>query len=161
MNYIRRGQTISLTAQHAHLRALYPEGRGSVCRDRLIWLQRIRPHPLYHEYLCRLEYSTHRYPDFYVIDPPLSQLAGGRKLPHVRTREEPIAVCLFFFEETCWAPHMLLGKIVVPMAFFWLACFEEWLFSGEWRGGGTHPITPSAPTVEPKFPEDFGRREAA
>jgi hypothetical protein len=143
------------------LKQLYPEGRGSVVHDRLVWFQHIRPHILFHEYLCRFEYSLGRYPRVYVIDPALSQLAGGRDLPHVRSSEEPVALCLFVYDEACWSPDMLLGKVVVPMAFFWLACFEDWLFSGEWRGGGTHPITPCPPTTPPVFPADLDERQVA
>lgn len=160
MNYVR-GRQISLTVQHMHLKQLYPEGQGSVVRDRLVWLQRIRPHPLCHEYLCRFEYSLDGYPKAYVLDPPLTQLAAGRDLPHVRSSREPVAMCLFVYDETCWNPTMLFGKVVVPMAFFWLACFEDWLFSGEWRGGGTHSITPCVPSATPIFPSDFDIRQVA
>lgn len=160
MKYFR-DPTISLTAQLAALRRLYPEGRGAVARDRLMWEQRIRPHPLCHDYLCRLEYSLREFPRCCVIDPQLTSLAGGRVLPHVRSIDEPISMCLFVYESGCWNSGMLLGKVVVPMAFFWLACFEDWLFSGEWRGGGTHPITPCPPSSAPVFPADLLLRNAA
>jgi len=35
---------------------------------------------------------------------------------------------------------MRLDQTVVPWTALWLLYFEEWLFSGEWAGGGLHPI---------------------
>jgi hypothetical protein len=89
MSYFR-GPELSLTAQHLHLKRLHPAGVGRITKDRLEWWQRIRPHALAHEYLCRLEYCRYWYPKMCVIDPPLTQLAAGRKLPHVRSTEDPV-----------------------------------------------------------------------
>lgn len=152
---------LSLTVQLMHLRREFPAGSGAVVRDKLVWIQKIRPHPLFHEYLCRIEYVIGLNPKVFVLDPPLTTLAAGRDLPHVRTHEEPIALCLFVYHEACWNGMMILAKVVVPMTYFWLASFEEWLFSGEWRGGGTHSIEPSAPTVPPIFPADLDHRRVA
>jgi hypothetical protein len=143
---------LSLTAQLCQLQRTYPAGRGRLLREQLFWEQRIRPRPLSHEYLCRVEYRRDEYPAVYCLDPPLSALANGRRLPHVRSREEPIRLCLFFHEPKCWNDGMLLAKVVIPLTLYWLEFFEEWLFTGEWRGGGTHDITPCPPTSLPVFP---------
>lgn len=150
-----RSPSLSLTVQLMHLRRLHPDGRGEVRRDRLFWQQDIRPHALAHRYRCRLEHTLGDYPLMYCIDPPLSALAEGRRLPHVRTRTEPIALCLFVYGPKCWHGQMLLGDVVVPLAFYWLAHFEEWLFTGVWRGGGTHEIEPDTPAAPPLFPGDL------
>jgi hypothetical protein len=160
MNHIRRRE-ISLTVQLMNLKRIFPSGTGDVVRDRLVWLHHIRPHPLAHVYLCRVEYCLHQYPRMFVLDPPLTSLTNGRKVPHVRTREEPIAMCLFFQDTTCWSPDMLLAEVVVPMAYYWLACFEDWLFTGQWHGGATHEITPSPPTISPIFPADLDLAKVA
>lgn len=34
---------------------------------------------------------------------------------------------------------MRLDLTVVPWTSLWLFYFEDWLDSGEWRGGGMHP----------------------
>lgn len=152
---------LSLTVQLMHLRREFPAGVGAVVRDKLIWTQRIRPHPLFHEYLCRVEYVIGLNPKVFVLDPSLTNLAAGRDLPHVRSRDEPIALCLFVYDEACWNGTMILARVVVPMTYFWLASFEEWLFSGEWRGGGTHPIEPCPPDTRPIFPADLNLRRVA
>lgn len=61
-------------------------------------------------------------------------------------------MCLFMRRLECWNDGMILSKIVVPLAYYWLANFEDWLFSGVWRGGGTHPVDPEVPASLPIFP---------
>jgi hypothetical protein len=55
----------------------------------------------------------------------------------------------------CWNDSMNLADLVVPLTFFWLANFEEWLYSGVWRGGGTHETKCEAPTSVPLFPGEL------
>jgi hypothetical protein len=145
---------LSLAVQLINLQRRFPEGAGEVRNSRLIWRQAIQPHSLAHKYKCRLEQTLGDYPEMYCVDPPLSTLAEGRKLPHVYTRQEPICMCLFMRRAECWNDGMLLSNIVVPLAFYWLANFEDWLFSGVWRGGGAHPVVPEPPVSIPLFPGD-------
>lgn len=56
---------------------------------------------------------------------------------------------------------MSLAEIVVPMAYYWLACFEDWLFSGDWNGGATHEITVDPPKDQPVFPSDLELAQVA
>lgn len=141
----------SLATQLHSLRTRFPEGSGSIVRSRLTWEQTITPHPLSHTYLCRVEYAMRNYPLVYCLDPQLSTLAAGRKLPHVYSRKEPICMCLFMRRQECWNDTMVLARVVLPLAYFWLAHFEEWLFSGVWRGGGTHDTPIDPPKHTPYF----------
>lgn len=34
---------------------------------------------------------------------------------------------------------MRLDQTIVPWTMLWLFYFEEWLASGDWKGGGMHP----------------------
>lgn len=154
MSYFQ-ARPISLVVQLAHLSRQYPDGQGALRKSRLFWNMEILPHVLAHRYKCRLEYSLNAYPDFYCLEPALTELAAGRPLPHVYSRDEPTSMCLFRRDYECWNDSMLLAKVVVPLAFYWLANFEEWLFSGEWRGGGTHAIKPSPPAAPPTFASDI------
>ncbi len=148
-----RTKPISLAVQLLHLQRRFV-GSGEIRRSRLMWTQTIQPHPLAHVYRCRLEHTLGEYPQMYCLDPLLSVLAAGRKLPHVRTRTEPIEMCLFMRRVECWTDDMFLANVTVPLASYWLAHFEEWLFSGHWRGGGTHEIDFVAPASLPVFPSD-------
>jgi hypothetical protein len=141
----------SLATQLHSLRVRFPAGSGSIVRGRLTWEQAITPHALSHTYFCRLEYSMLTYPSVYCLDPQLSLFAAGRRLPHVYTRDEPVCMCLFMRRRECWNDTKLLARVVIPLAYFWLAQFEEWLFSGAWRGGGTHDTPPEPPKQTPRF----------
>jgi hypothetical protein len=145
---------LSLAVQLKLLQRRFPEGEGSIVRSQLTWYQWIRPHALAHPYRCRLQHKLSEYPMVCCIEPALTVLAAGRKLPHVYTHVEPICLCLFRRWRECWNDEMSLANIVMPLAFFWLAQFEEWLYSGVWRGGGTHEIAPEPPTAVPEFPEE-------
>lgn len=153
MSYIR-AQSLSLVVQRLHLQRRYA-GYGEIRRSQLRWEQVIRPHSLAHAYRCRLEHTLGDYPRVFCLEPTLSEIAGARKLPHVRSRTEPIELCLFMYQRESWNDTMKLADVVVPLTAYWLAHFEEWLFSGYWRGGGTHEIEPAAPTEPPVFPEDL------
>lgn len=141
--------------QLLQLRRRFQDGQGSIARSRLTWDQWIQPHALAHRYRCRLEHKLREYPTVVCMEPALSALADGRKLPHVYTHVEPICMCLFMRRRECWDDGMSLANVVMPLAFFWLAHFEEWLYSGVWRGGGTHDIIPEAPVTIPIFPSEL------
>lgn len=152
MNFIQP-KPLSLAVQLLHLQRRFV-GAGEIRRSRLIWTQTIQPHSLAHAYRCRLEHTLEEFPQMFCLDPQLTVLAVGRELPHVRTRVEPIEMCLFMRRIECWTDDMILANVAVPLASYWLAHFEEWLFSGHWRGGGTHEIDFVAPASLPVFPSD-------
>jgi hypothetical protein len=142
----------SLAIQLSRLKERFPQGFGEIQKSHLIWNQEIRPHILAHDYSCRLEYSLGEHPKMLCMYPALSLLAKGRTLPHVYSSSEPVCLCLFMKRNECWNDSMMLADVVVPLSYYWLANFEDWLFSGEWRGGGTHPIGFSPPQTIPEFP---------
>jgi hypothetical protein len=142
---------LSLAAQLMQLRAHYPTGQGAITRSTLYWEQAITPHALSGTYQCHLEYQLCCYPHMYCVDPPLSVLAAGRRLPHVYQRAEPVQLCLFMHNRQCWNDNFLLAKIVLPLTYYWLAHFEHWLFTGDWLGGGTHPVPSCPPSGLPRL----------
>jgi hypothetical protein len=64
-------------------------------------------------------------------------LACGRDLPHVY--RNPTRLCLYLPRTPEWQPWMRLDQTVVPWTSLWLFYFEDWLDSGEWKGGVMHP----------------------
>jgi hypothetical protein len=103
-----------------------------------------------------VEYSFEQFPHAYCLEPELTVLAKGRRLPHVYTHTEPVFMCLFPVGPSFWHNRLWLSDIVIPQIFLWLANFEEWLFCGTWRGGGTHSIPFDPPKRTPQFPGDVG-----
>lgn len=62
-------------------------------------------------------------------------------LPHVYFDHPDItmsALCLFDPENDEWSFGDLLAKTTVPWSAEWLACYEGWLVTGRWSGGGRH-----------------------
>jgi hypothetical protein len=66
-------------------------------------------------------------------------------LPHVYyTHPDPTLspLCLFDVEAREWSHDDLIALTTVPWAADWLACYEGWLATGRWYGGGRHVRTP-------------------
>lgn len=114
------------------------EGRGDVRRGALVWQFTAQPTPASRTYAIRIDLDRDKALKVVVESPDLPALAQGRDLPHVY-REEPIELCLYHPRHGEWQPWMRLDQTIVPWTFLWLFYFEDWLASGEWRGGGEHP----------------------
>ena len=100
-------------------------------------------------YSVRLEYDAWDVPRVFVRAPDLVALAGGRKLPHVYS-ERPTRLCLYLPGSRDWHRDLSLAATVVPWTYLWLYYFEDWLVTGEWKGGGQHPPRPvSTPSRTP------------
>jgi hypothetical protein len=115
-------------------------GEGALRAGRLTWWFRSRPTPLSREYGLRVEFRQGDVPDVFVEDPDLKALAGGKRLPHVYRQERPQQLCLYKPKYREWRPELLIHESIVPWAVAWLYYFEDWLMTGEWAGGGEHPI---------------------
>ncbi len=47
-------------------------------------------------------------------------------------------LCLYDPDTREWHPGLAIAKTIVPWTIDWLACYEGWLATGEWTGGGRH-----------------------
>lgn len=52
--------------------------------------------------------------------------------------EKPF-LCLYDPAEDEWGFSDAIADTIVPWTVDWLACYEGWLATGEWTGGGRHP----------------------
>lgn len=62
-------------------------------------------------------------------------------LPHVYFDEADLTLsplCLFDPDQNEWTRDDLIAFTTVPWAADWLACYEGWLATGRWYGGGRH-----------------------
>lgn len=134
-----RYQNLSAAQQYLNLRCcnICP-GYGSLRRELLIWNFEVRPTPLSRLYRMQTIYRVGKAPRSLVIDPDLTLLATGRRLPHVY-EQKPTRICLYLPRTREWLAHMKIADTIIPWAILWLFYFEEWLISDEWKGGGTHP----------------------
>jgi hypothetical protein len=60
------------------------------------------------------------------------------QFPHVYLPADGSTLCLFDAQEDEWTPAMAIADTTLPWALDWLACYELWLMTGRWAGGGRH-----------------------
>ncbi|GBU17765.1 MAG: hypothetical protein COT28_11900 [Methylobacterium sp. CG08_land_8_20_14_0_20_71_15] len=85
-----------------------------------------------------------RFPVVRVLSPRLilkPNTAEEAPLPHVYFEEPDTTLsplCLFDPSKSEWSHDDLVAHTTVPWAADWLACYEGWLATGRWHGGGRH-----------------------
>lgn len=85
-----------------------------------------------------------RFPIVRVLTPPLTPRWDAKEeapLPHVYFDKLDISLsplCLFDPRGGEWSHRDLIAKTTVPWIADWLACYEGWLATGRWTGGGRH-----------------------
>lgn len=133
-----RPRRLTLAQQHFNLRANpITQGDGGIAGGALRWLFQASPSPISRVYDLRLEYPQNGVPVIFVDQPDLTPLANGARIPHVYS-QSPTELCLYYPKAYEWQSSMLLDRTIVPWAVLWLWYFEDWLATGEWRGGGVH-----------------------
>ena len=84
---------------------------------------------------------TPKKPIIRVLSPVLDRLPGNPEgeLPHVYWGEAGnFSLCLYDPNVGEWNSKMLVSDTLVPWTIDWLACYEGWLLTGQWNGGGRH-----------------------
>lgn len=88
-----------------------------------------------------------RFPEVRVLSPrliPRTDASEEAPLPHVYFELPDITLsplCLFDPSNDEWSHDDLIADTTVPWTADWLACYEGWLATGRWFGGGRHPVT--------------------
>lgn len=95
----------------------------------------VQPTALSGRYSVRMTYRLRRQPAVTLIDPPLAQ-RDGKWPDHIYPNHE---LCLYRPKYREWTPDSILVETVVPWISEWLSCYETWLVTGAWLGGGEHP----------------------
>ena len=68
-------------------KSLTINGEGSVLKNVLTWIFKAQPTPFSRIYTIRIEFNG-RSPKVYVIDPKITEIARGRKIPHLYNQEK-------------------------------------------------------------------------
>ena len=88
-------------------------------------------------------------PRITVVDPLLRRRPEQpeKPIPHIYPNrlcpERPI-LCLYLPGSGEWRFRDSVADTTIPWAIDWLACYEGWLATGEWAGGGVHPTKEQA-----------------
>lgn len=93
---------------------------------------------------------SRRFPLVRVVTPKLKanfDASEEAPLPHVYFDQEDLLnspLCLFDPNTDKWSHNSFIALTTIPWAAEWLACYEGWLATGKWFGGGRH----ASPKVE-------------
>jgi hypothetical protein len=88
-----------------------------------------------------------RIPLVRVLSPRLEpqwNAAEEAPLPHVFFDPSDLTLsplCLFDPDKNEWSPADLISRTTLPWTVDWLVCYEGWLATGLWHGGGRHALT--------------------
>lgn len=131
---------ISISTQLKLLNKYYPRGKTVLqTYIRLVWVVDIIPTPNSSTYRIKVDYTVGFNPEVFVVSPKrLKMPVGAVSLPHVYNSKKQ-QLCLFMPRFGEWKSHDFLAKKIVPWASEWLAFYELWLLTGEWKGEGLHP----------------------
>lgn len=146
-----RVHKLDLGAQLLHLRAMrLPGALGQLRAGLLTFEYTAQPTPISREYSLRLTYGRGHRPEVWVLAPNIPVLAAGHgRVPHLYEHTHPVRLCLYLPRAREWGSEMSLAQTIVPWSIDWLFYFEIWLATGEWNGGGEHPL-PSRPETNQK-----------
>jgi hypothetical protein len=102
------------------------------------WVGTLKPHLVAYKLEVRMSGG---WPEVRILSPELKTLPGNPegRLPHVYPPADDMTLCLFDPRGGEWVPSMLISKTIIPWAIDWIACYEFWLMTGQWKGGGRHP----------------------
>ena len=103
--------------------------------------------PQFERYTLDIQYCLGELPKVRIVSPALIRLPGNTEgqLPHVYPPVDDPTLCLFDPEVGQWDWTMPIADTTVPWACDWIACYEFWLITGAWHGGGRHAGDPPKP----------------
>ena len=149
---------IPLKFQELALRSYFPKSTISRVReDRITWISTITPTPFSRSYKVKLEYVRGEGVKFFVLDPKLMLAEGKTVLPHVYSSSEQ-RLCLYDPDLDEWDASCYYVQTIIPWASEWLLHYELWLHSGDWLGGGRHPVIESAKAEKKEFEDTKGHQ---
>lgn len=140
--------------QIARMRDRFPDLRDAEhCGWWSTWTGPLRP--LHAVHIVKIQY-VRRYwlgdleiingytPEVTLVEPVLkvAHPVTGDPVPHVYWRNDcpqRSTLCVYDPAAPQWSPDCFIADAIVPWACDWLACYEGWLATGEWTGGGRHP----------------------
>ena len=137
-----RAKVPTLAQQAARLRTAQPDSkvRFDQAGNRLVWTGHLRPTALSGWYRLRIDVRRSRQmaPDVYVESPKLRD-RSDETVPHLYDRERA-RLCLWIPGRGEWSARMWIVDSVLLWASEWLFFYEVWLATGDWCGGGEHPV---------------------
>jgi len=138
---------ILIKDQIAAMKATWPALKPrQQCFESVRWVGQLRPQ--FQRYKVSIEYRLFDVPNVRVLTPELIRLPDNEEgqLPHVYPPASDPTLCLYDPRTDEWDGSMLISQTMVLWTLDWLSCYELWLMTGRWTGGGRHPTPHSEGT---------------
>ncbi|MFK5977219.1 MAG: hypothetical protein QM493_12025 [Sulfurovum sp.] len=81
---------------------------------------------------------TKNSPNVYILNEEVHKISKVKNIPHLYSKEK-VQLCLYYPSYQEFSSSMSLCETIIPWTYLWISYYEEWLYSGEWKGGGEHP----------------------
>lgn len=88
-------------------------------------------------YKFELRYHLAETPKLKIVSPSLLKNEKGEDPPHLYPNGD---LCLYRPKYNEFTKKDYLADTVIPWTSLWLYYYEIWQTTGEWQGGGEHPI---------------------
>ena len=129
-----RRKNLSLAVQQYHIQKWFPKSRIYIKNSQLYWKSHIIPTQLSLKYQICLKYKLKQRPKVRVLEPTL-KLPEKISVIHIYPDG---TLCLYY--KRGWNGEMIIAETIVPWISEWLLYYELWLSTGQWYGGGIHPV---------------------
>lgn len=131
-----RKRKLDLPVQHYSMTVSFPNFSYAKKNNVGEWIGVLQPTPLSEKYTIKIRYSLNDSPKVWVLSPILTP-RDGVPIPHTYGENR---LCLYLPGAGEWSSDMLIAKTIVPWTSLWLYYYEMWHATGEWLGGGVHPL---------------------
>ena len=118
---------------------LSKNGKGKLNQKYFYWEFDLQSNSLSQVYRVLIIYHIDNYtPDVFILNEEVWEISKTKEIPHLYDFEK-IRLCLYYPSFREWTQYMDLCTTFISWIALWLYFYEEWLYSGEWKGGGKHP----------------------
>lgn len=129
-------KTLSIIDQDQKIKEKFPQFVRNGNYKEGVWIGDLQPTKWSNRYKIKITYKNKKSPKVVVISPKLLLAKGKNHLPHVYSKNE---LCLFLPRKKEWTPDKFIADTIIPWASLWLFYYEDWRYTGNWKGGGKHP----------------------
>jgi hypothetical protein len=138
MNSNFRIKDKTIAEQVSSIRYKYPHFRTEFTSHRSMKVTGVlRPTSRSDAYEFILKYNLDDSPKTKILAPMLMKNCKGEEAPHLYPNEN---LCLYHPQYREFSRIDFLSDTIIPWASLWLYYYEVWHLTGEWLGGGEHPV---------------------
>jgi|SRR5690606_18088879 len=137
-SYTSRIREKKLSEQIAYMKKKFPQFKTKFTSPSSMKVEgSLRPSARSCLYEFVLRYKLSEMPSIIIVSPKLELNANGEKVPHLYSSGH---LCLYRPKYNEFKKSDFLANTIIPWTALWLYYYELWHTTGDWLGGGEHPI---------------------